>query len=158
MTRTKKVKPLKTYVITVSVNFPKKGKCKPEQTGFKSKILSGLKRHTIRQNYKFWKKRIDEINKGNAILSVRQWSGLPYRSEQIEIKQFNQNELGYQRVVVLDEAVDVSIKTDEGYNFLSDKKIKKLAENDGLTLKQFRDWFKKGCLDGIIIHWTPLRY
>jgi len=158
MAKTKKIKPLKTYVITVSVKFPKKGIVVPKPTGFKKKILSGEKRHTIRLNYAFWKKRIDEINKGNAILSIRQWTGLPYRSKQVEIKRFKQGELGYERVIVCNEAVDVSINTGKGYYFLSDKQIKKLAENDGLTLQQFQDWFKHGAGDGIIIHFSKLRY
>lgn len=64
MKKIKKEKPLKTYVITVSVNFPKKGKSIPKPTGFKKKILSGEKKHTVRSNYEFWKKRIDEINAG----------------------------------------------------------------------------------------------
>ena len=158
MAKVKKDKPLNTYVITVSVNFPKKGNVSPKPTGFKKKILSGDKIHTLRQNYKFWKKRIDKINEGKAILSVRQWSGLPYRSEQVEIKQFKQGEVGYQRVTVTGWAADVGVHTGDGYNMLSDKKIKKLAENDGLTLKQFQDWFKHGALDGIIIHFSKLRY
>ena len=151
-------KALKTHVITVSVKFPKKGIVVPRPTGFKKKILSGDKKHTVRQNYDFWKKRIDEVNEGKAFLSVRQWSGLPYRSEQKEIKQFHKGEVGYQRVMVSKNAADIGIKTSKGYGFLSDKKIKKLAENDGLTLEQFQDWFKHGATDGIIIHFTGLRY
>jgi len=160
MAKTKKIKLLKTYVITVSVKFPKKGIVVPKPTGFKKKILSGEKKHTVRLNYKFWKKRIDQINKGNAILSVRQWTGLPYRSKQVEIKRFKQGEVGYEGIVVYEDAIDVAINTgkDEYYLFLSDKQIKKLAKNDGLTLQQFQDWFKHGASDGIIIHFSRLRY
>lgn len=148
----------KVYVITMMVNFPKEGIYVQTQTGFKKKILSGEKKHTLRQNYEFWKKRIDEINAGKAILSVRQWSGLPYRSEQKEIKQFGQGEVGYERVVVLSNAIDVSINTGKGYVFLSDKRIKTLAKNDGVPIDLFRKFFKHGVLDGIIIHFTKLRY
>lgn len=137
------------------VKFPKVGIVVPKPTGFKKKILSGEKKHTIRQSYHFWKKRIDEINAGRAILSVRQWSGLPYRSEQKEIKQFKQGEVGYQSVTITGQASDVGIQLPKGgYKLLSNKKIKTLAENDGITLKQMQTFFKRGVLDGIIIHFT----
>lgn len=130
-----RVKKLKTYVITVSVR---------------------------RQNYEFWKKRIDEVNKGNAILSVRQWSGKPYNSKQIEIKQFKQGELDYQRVLITGSdsksGLYIGINTGGDFKHLSDKSINKLANNDGLTLQQFQSWFKYGAEDGIIIHWTKLKY
>lgn len=149
---------LKTYVITMMVKFPKQGIVVPRPTGFKRKILSGEKKHTIRQNYEFWKKRIDEINAGRAVLSVRQWTGKPYNSEQKEIKQFGKGEVGYQRVTVTGGASDVGIQNSEGYVLLSDAKIRKLAKNDGITLQQMQTFFKHGVLDGIIIHFTKLRY
>jgi hypothetical protein len=154
-------KKLKTYVITMMVKFPKKGIVVPEPTGFKKKILSGEKKHTVRQSYHFWKKRIDEINAGRAVLSVRQWSGRPYNSTQKEIKQFKQGEVGYQRVTFTGGAADVGVLdpgeqriTGTGYRFLSNKKTAALAKNDGVTLKQFRSFFKSGVLDGIIIHFS----
>jgi len=137
------------------VKFPKVGIVVPKPTGFKKKILSGEKRHTIRHSYEFWKKRIDEINAGRAILSVRQWSGRPYNSKQKEIKQFKQGEVSYQSVAITGQASDVGIQQSSGgYKLLSNKKIKTLAENDGVTLKQFQSFFKGGVLDGIIIHFT----
>ena len=153
-------KKLKTYVITMMVKFPKVGIVVPEPTGFKKKILSGEKKHTIRQNYHFWKKRIDEVNAGRAILSVRQWSGRPYNSEQKEIKQFKQGEVGCQRITVTGKASDVGVHLGLhlGYKLLSDRKIKTLAKNDGITFKQMQTFFKNGVLDGIIIHFTKLRY
>ena len=168
-------KKLKTYVITMMVKFPTQAPFLAQTTGFKKKILSGDKKHTIRHNYEFWKKRIDEINAGKAILSVRQWSGRPYNSEQKEIKQFKQGEVGYQRVTITGGAADVGILTscgasreeykarnkacgNGGYLLLSDYKIKKLAKNDGITLKQMQTFFKSGVLDGIIIHFSKMRY
>jgi hypothetical protein len=173
----KKVKSVKvkTYVITMMVKFPRQGIVVPSPTGFKKKILTGEKKHTIRQNYHFWKKRIDEINAGKAILSVRQWTGKPYNSEQKEIKQFKQGEVGYQRVTIeqkpvgkfSDYTVLLSVGvldpgqkrvTGDGYKYLSGKKIKQLAENDGITIEQMQKFFNKGVLDGIIIHFSDLRY
>ena len=173
--KVKKVKKVKTYVITMMVKFPRQGIVVPSPTGFKKKILTGEKKHTIRQNYHFWKKRIDEINAGKAILSVRQWTGKPYNSEQKEIKKFGQGEVGYQRVTIeqkpvgkwSDHTVLLSVGvlnpgsqrvTGSGYKFLNAKKIKQLAENDGITVEQMQKFFKKGVLDGIIIHFSDLRY
>ncbi len=158
--KTKKTKPLKTYVITMMIKFPKVGIVVPKPTGFKKKILSGDKKHTIRQNYKFWKKRIDEINAGRAILSVRQWSGKPYQSKQVEIKQFKQGEIGYERIIMFDNAQELAVNTgtDKGYVYLSNKKILTVAKNDGVPIDLFRKFFKGGVLDGIIIHFTKLRY
>jgi hypothetical protein len=158
--KTKKTKPkkLKTYVITVMVKFPKKGIVVPEPTGFKKKILSGEKKHTIRQNYEFWKKRIDEINAGRAILSVRQWSGLPYRSEQKEIKQFKKGELGYQKITITGGGADVVIHDGTEHIFLGDNTLNKVVKNDGITMLQFRTFFRHSLIDGIIIHFTKKRY
>lgn len=156
--KTKKMKPLKTYVITMMVKYPKQGIVVPKPTGFKKKLLSGEKKHTIRQNYKFWKKRIDEINEGKAVLSIRQWTGLPYRSEQKEIKRFGKGEVGYERVTMTGEAYDIAINTGDGYYFLSNRRILTLIKNDGVPVDIFRKFFKDSLLDGIIIHFTKLRY
>lgn len=75
----------KIYVITLSKVFPKIHKRKGEPTFFEEKFLRKQKLHTIRANYDLWKERIEEIQKGNAVLSVRQWTGMPYRSKQREI-------------------------------------------------------------------------
>ena len=158
--RTPKPKKIKTYVITMMVKFPKQGIIVAKPTGFKQKILSGEKKHTIRQNYKFWKKRIDEINAGNAILSVRQWSGLPYRSEQRIIKSFSKGQVGYERIIMFDNATELAINTEseKGYVYLSDSGIRRVAKNDGVPIDLFRKFFKNGVLDGIIIHFSKLRY
>ena len=62
----KSVSKIKTYVLTVSEFFPKTHNKSGLPTGFIDKIGSKIKKHTIRGNYPLWKKRIDEIQKGNA--------------------------------------------------------------------------------------------
>jgi len=158
MAKTKKIKPLKTYVITMMVKFPTQAPYAAKTTGFKKKILSGEKKHTIRQNYEFWKKRIDEVNAGKAILSVRQWSGKPYNSKQTEIKQFKQGEVSYQRITATGGASDIGINTGDGFYMLSNKRILTVAKNDGVPIDLFRKFFAGGVLDGIIIHFTNLVY
>ena len=73
----------KTYVLMISENFPKYHQKAGEPTFFARKIEEGKKIHTIRQNYELWNKRAEKINKGEAILSIRKWSGKAYRSKQI---------------------------------------------------------------------------
>ena len=72
---------MKTYVITLSRNFLAYHKRAGEETHFKEKIQSGEKLHTIRANYPLWEKRIKEVQEGRAVLSIRQWTGKPYRSK-----------------------------------------------------------------------------
>ena len=91
---------MKTYVITLSQNFPAKHPRKGEPTNFNVQLLNavwrshnmsvgfpqfGMKLHTIRANYELWSKRFKKIDAGNAVLAVRYWTGKPYHSKQIEI-------------------------------------------------------------------------
>lgn len=105
---------MKTYVITLSERFPVNHTRRGEQTFFREKFLLAIgcpdckteqdlsgenisdcngcwvatkepKLHTIRANFPLWEKRIAEVQRGEACLSVRQWSGSPYKSPQVEI-------------------------------------------------------------------------
>lgn len=69
-----------TYVLTVSEFFPKTHNKAGLPTGFINAISNKTKLHTIRGNYDLWAKRFEKINKGEAVLSVRYWSGKPYNS------------------------------------------------------------------------------
>lgn len=78
---------MKTYVLTLSKVFPKTHKRAGEPTDFELLFKDNNyfdKIHTIRANYPLWKQRISEIQAGRAVLSVRQWTGNPYRSKQVE--------------------------------------------------------------------------
>lgn len=163
---------MKTYVLTVSKTFPVTHKRKGEPTYFAEKIFKEKcsedvkvkireefgpdlipKKHTIRANYDLWKKRIDEVNEGKAIISLRQWSGNPYNSPQIEVMQFGVEEIGYQRIMI-----------DGIYRFRIDGSERRcdteeLAKNDGLSDSDFKEWFKNYDLEPmIIIHFTKFRY
>ena len=149
---------MKTYVLTVSRTFPKTHKRAGEQTWFVEKIneagmpisdepIMGKKIHTIRANYELWKKRIDEVQKGNAIISIRYWSGKPYNSKQVEICQLNRfSGIGLEEVII-------PCMNDIDH-------IKQLAKNDGLSLEDFEEWFKKYDFSKplAIIHFTAFRY
>lgn len=149
-----KAKKKKVFVLMVSKKIPHNGK----PTNFKKKILKGEKIHTIRSNYKLWKSRIDQINKGEAILSIREWTKLPYRSPQKEIKQLTK--LGYEKINIksISNYRDVTISHNNHHTIFGETGIENIANNDGLSLSDFKQWFKKGLKNGIIIHFTNKRY
>lgn len=130
-------------------------------TGFINSIASKSKVHTIRGNYNLWKKRFDEIDNGNAVLSVRYWSGKPYRSNQIERFVFNRHEgIGIERIILNHNNVvdgDCVIIGDRVF----DKDICKVLSNqDGLSLFDFNEWFSKydKTKEMAIIHFTDFMY
>lgn len=152
------MKKLKTFVITVSKQFPKTHLSAGQPTDFANKIYHLKKKHTIRHNYEWWKPRIDAINRGEAILSIRQWIGLPYKKPgQTEIAVFGKGEVGIQKcdVSVNQETKHISIIVDGMEKIFAKDDI---ITNDGLNWPDFRDWFKEPVKDGCIIHFTDLRY
>lgn len=168
---------MKTYVLTVSRVFPKTHARSGEPTNFREKILKGCnqlvdvpgdiyidldpKIHTIRANYHLWKKRIDEVNAGEAILSVRYWSGKPYNSKQLRIAEFDKDSgIGVQKLCFYDDG-DGHYSFENPYTADSfDVDISEVAENDGLSFEDFKEWFRKYDLSKpmAIIHFTKFRY
>ncbi len=143
---------MKTYVLMISKYFPKSHKRAGGPTAFISKIAMGTKKHTIRGNYDLWVKRFEKINRGEAVLSVRYWEDLPYRSKQIEAFVFDISDgIGIQRIVFRDL-----------YNCMVDGKSSPvwLDYNDGLNAADFQDWFKDYDLSKpmAVIHFTAFRY
>ena len=138
---------MKKYVITLSQVFPVTHCRKGEPTGFKDKFLAAigkaefgwLKLHTIRANYELWKKRFDEIDAGKACLCIRQWSGKPYRSKQVEIAVLTKEDgiglqmLSFGRVFGCDlPAID---------GIIGKTVYKEIANNDGLSFLDWQAWF-----------------
>lgn len=123
---------IKTYVLLVAKYFPAYHKRAGEPTGFMNLIWKDEKLHTIRKNYELWKKRSEEINNANAILSVRQWIDKPYRSPQKE--EFRQYELRVQKLEqsILGWCID---------DIVTDYTRKDFAKNDGLSLQDYNNWF-----------------
>jgi len=152
---------MKTYVITISKTFPATHPRKGEPTGFETKISSRKKKHTIRGNYDLWKKRIDEINDGAAVLSVREWTGKPYASKQKELFVFGKGQIGIQKCsiqIIEDDISDIVNFQIDGYLSLKLEKANEVMANDGLDRLDFIAWFKKPLTNGCIIHFTDLRY
>jgi hypothetical protein len=154
---TLKIHNMKTYVVTVSKFFPGFHPKKGEETGFVEKILSGEKIHTIRGNLELWEKRIAEVQEGKAVLSLRYWSGKPYRSPQVEFKQLTSVDgVGIQEIEFYRE-----ICTNTLVDYFSEN-YSKIAQNDGLGRGDYVDWFASGKYDlskpMAIIQFTKFRY
>lgn len=105
------------------------------------------------------------MKRGDFYLSVRQWSGKPYRSKQREIHTID-TPIGVQRIQINyhhDYHANKPYLTARiiGGN---DIDVAALAKNDGLSLSDFADWFfgkePQGDMtfNGVIIHFTDFRY
>lgn len=116
------------------------------------------KLHTIRANFPAWQKRIAEVQSGAACLSIRQWSGKPYRSKQLEIARLTASDgIGVQLLDLSGKAFPVVI---DGVPHTEPEIVQSIAANDGLSLEDWENWFK--CCDKskplAIIHFTKFRY
>lgn len=150
---------MKTYVLTVSEKFPKTHEKAGKETRFIDKIINKQKIHTIRSNYPLWRKRFEEIENGKACLSVRVWEGTPYKSKQKEVFRFYKTDvIGFQRLEFYNQQEKVYIYdtwVNDRFQFIHD-----IAQNDGLDIEDFTDWFKNHDLSEplAIIHFTNFRY
>jgi hypothetical protein len=150
---------MKTHVLIVSEYFPKTHYRSGEKTYFVDSIKEGTKIHTIRGNYELWKKRITEVENGDAILSVRIWTGKPYNSKQEEVFQFNQDSgIGVQKMMIRNDKWNNPFIIKDCH--LRSLDLSYLSKNDGLELEDFKKWFKKSEPYEVmaIIHFTLFRY
>ena len=157
---------MKTYVITLSRHFLANHKLAGEETHFKEKFILGqgltdydipsmAKIHTIRANYPLWEKRIKEVQAGRAVLSIRQWTGKPYHSKQVEIAMLTaENGIGIQRLDIFDFMRPAKVDSSQLVD-LTD-----LANNDGLSFSDWYHWFRLADVikPMVIIHFTKFRY
>lgn len=181
---------MKTYVLIVSRTYPKGHKKEEEHTYFVNKIMytfykfkgsEGLfftaksfekcfpdylyKLHTCRRNYEYWAKIIKEIQDGKAILSLRYWENPKGRSvkgnKQIEFAQLDKDSgIGVQKLEFSASGLIGMIKIDNTFPEIGSYSIYDLAKNDGLSIEDFKDWFKNYDLSEplILIHFTNFRY
>jgi hypothetical protein len=143
------IKKKKTYVLMVAKTFQKSHPRAGEPTLFPDHILNGKKIHTIRANYDGWKKKVDAINAGEAILSIRTWTGKPYRSKQETILELT--EVGIERSLININFKDVKV----GDIFPN---VSILSGNDGLSSTDFWNWFPDYQKNLALIHFTKFRY
>ncbi len=160
-------KPMTTYVLTISAKFPKTHSRSGQETNFFKLIQDQIKKHTIRGNYPLWQKRFKKIEKGEACLSVRQWSGVPYQSKQIELIRLDKSHgIGIEKLefeeMIMTTAKVMITKSKIGEHIWKPKvsDCLELAQNDGLSFPDFQEWFKKADLSKpmAIIHFSDFRY
>lgn len=142
---------------------PRKG----EPTGFEEAIINGTKIHTLRGNYEYWRKRVENVQKGLAYFSLRKWEGKPRQSAQIEIKQFHAEDgVG---IIPVEKRNGGQIWHYQDPNDLFSNpfplkplgnKNLDLAKNDGLAIEDFMAWFEKAekYKPMALIYFTTFRY
>lgn len=123
----------KKVVVTLCRVFPVTHSLAGKPTEFEGKLKEHKKIHTIRYNKNgVWDKRYKDIASGKKYLSVREWTGRPYNSEQREFAQYDK--IGLQHITMtygVDDAVPQI--------WIDGKQIpiEIVAKNDGLTVEQF---------------------
>lgn len=110
--------------------------------------------HTIRDNYPYWA----SVFERNMLLSIRQWSGKPYKDPQEKLIDLEPGKWGIQRITMINGQNGLEA-------FVNEKSIDidTLAANDGLSRADFEAWFaphfkRKNVFYGMIIHFTDFRY
>lgn len=153
----------KKIIITLSRLFPGTHSRRGEPTDFAELLHRGSKIHTIRRNYDQWKVNADKMESGKYYLSIRQWSGRPYNSPQVEIA-FRNSPIGVQRIDIHYHADNDTITaTIDGREWI-DADCATIAQNDGLSVQDFKEWFfgrepkEDKVFTGVIIHFTNFRY
>ena len=170
---------MKRVVLQLSWRFPQTHSRKGELTHFREKLrnaingteytvsdrntakIKGRKIHTIRLNFERWKHNIGKIADGGFALSVRQWKGSPYKSKQDEMFLLREN-VGYQRISLSYDPDTDKVRAVIDGKGMAD--VEQIANNDGLSLKDFKEWFfgenpkEKKLITGVVIHFTDFRY
>ena len=171
---------MKTYYLTLSVAFPVTharagkptefrqsfanaqmcAKCQSEPKGMcMGECIVGRKKvHTIRGNFPLWEKRFEEIERGEACLAVKQWTGRPYRSTMVEIARLTREDgIGLQQLRFTVDADNSRVAIIDGVCLPS---LRVLADNDGLSFDDWNEWFRGSqCSQPMaIIHFTKFRY
>lgn len=147
-------------IITFSKAFPPGHSKVGQPTGFESKLKAGTKIHTIRADAKgWWDKCAEAINSGRKYLSLREWTGRPYNSEQRKLGEVDK--IGLQSITMTYSSEDELPQA-----WVDGKKVpvEQLAKNDGLAVEDFVEWFfstplyKSNTFEGKVIQLTDFRY
>lgn len=164
----------------VSVKFPKGHPRAGEETHFIEKINNAIgdtesckvvihtcngvldiwpKIHTIRSNYDLWGKRIGEVQRGEAVIELFYWSDKPYRSKQVVFFTLDKDSgCGVQKLIHgEDSSGNLRPRLFDTCEILEERM---LAHHDGLSLEDFKAWFKGYDFSKpmAIIHFTRFRY
>lgn len=135
----------------VSKTYPNYHIMAGKPTNFKQQILDKQKIHTVRSNYTLWNNIANAVNKGRGVISLREWDSKPYRSKQIEFMQLEK--ISVDPVTITNDGDLVWLND----RYLQDFEVEKFANNDGLSLNNFKDWFSRD-MQGVIINFTDFKY
>ena len=148
----------KKVILTLCKSFPVTHSKAGEATDFEKKLKDKSKIHTIRYNAKnVWNGWYKDIVSGKKYLSIREWTGRPYNSEQKEIAQLPK--IGLQHVTMTYSSEDAYPEI-----WIDNKKVSihEVAKNDGLSVEDFVEWFfgnnKENVFEGVVINFTDFRY
>lgn len=168
-----KTQKIKRYRLGVSCNFPTTHPRKKQATYFIEQICgdfpfelaeSNRKIHTIRSNFELWPKRMLEVQAGRAVIELFYWSGKPYHKDENGIGQVvfatldKSSGCGVQELSFINNELIRPCMFGNGY--AARNKVEELSKNDGLSLEDFKAWFKGYDLSQpmAIIHFTSFRY
>lgn len=148
----------KKVIVTLCRVFPKGHRKAGEATDFEAKVKDGRKIHTIRYNGNdVWAKRYKDIKEGRKYLSLRQWTGRPYNSEQREIAKVEK--IWMQKVTMTYSSED---SLPQVWIDGKPQDIETVSKNDGMTVEEFVEWFfgnsKENIFEGVVIQFTDFKY
>ena len=166
---------IKRYRLAVSRTFPATHPKSGQPTNFVDSIKvslafggSGNKLHTIRANYPLWDKRIKAVQEGKAVIELFYWEGKPYKSLQLVFAKLDKDSgcgvqvLEFEEMIMTESPVLITKYKGLLRIFRTKTKIEleDIAKNDGLSLEDFKSWFRKYDLSKpmAIIHFTKFRY
>lgn len=133
------------YTMMFSTVFPKNHPSAGQPTNFPTLIQQGLKIHSIRSNYELWRDRAICAADGNCILSLRIWEDKPYRSKQVVLKNlhtFQVQKLRFHEGDICMPYIQQNETKPGCIPMIYPLSIKTLANNDGLSLKDWINWFE----------------
>lgn len=148
-----------TYNLILSQVFPSWHLRHGEPTHFVEQ-LRVTKLHTIYANATLWQKRFEKILLDEAELSVRVWTGKPYRSKMMEIVRLGKDSgIGFQLLTF--ETGLYGLRS--LHRLVIDGTLVRpelLAANDGLSLEDWQNWFQSYDVSQPmgVIHFTSFRY
>ena len=94
-------------------------------------------------------------------MSIRNWTGKPYNSKQVEVFNLKNTEgISLEKLEFYEDKDGVPALKYPLINNKFEPNIDIIAENDGLSLSDFKEWFKGYDLSQpmAIIHFTHFKY
>jgi hypothetical protein len=157
MTISAPTKKTKAIILNISLNFlsyhPRRG----EPTGFVDLVLDGVKKHTVRENYEYWRKRVEMVNSGTYVLKITCWSGRPYHSKKVEVKTITHCEIQKFRLVMRKRDKNFAVAYVDN-RMLLPHEFTEFCKNDGLSTVDFIHWLRAEDFEGCVIHFGYFKY